>query len=161
MASVFRRSPAGVELLLIQRAERPGDHWSGHMAFPGGRADPTDADLLTTAIRETREEVGLDLKAHARLLGPLDEVFPRNKTGLIVSPYVFELTQPAALVPNHEVAEALWARVDPLISGASDTEYPLEYLGNQVRFPAYKVDDKIVWGMTYFVLRGLFRLMDE
>jgi 8-oxo-dGTP pyrophosphatase MutT (NUDIX family) len=49
------------EILFIKRAGRVGDRWSGHTALPGGRRDPTDADDRAAAIRETKEEVGLDL----------------------------------------------------------------------------------------------------
>jgi 8-oxo-dGTP pyrophosphatase MutT (NUDIX family) len=49
------------EILFIKRAGRVGDRWSGHTALPGGRRDPTDADDRAAAVRETKEEVGLDL----------------------------------------------------------------------------------------------------
>src|SRR5512147_1311947 len=57
--------------LLIQRAERPGDPWSGHMAFPGGHREPHEHDLFLTAARETFEEVGIDLHRQAEAIGRL------------------------------------------------------------------------------------------
>ena len=51
------------EVLFIKRSARQGDRWSGHVALPGGRRDPTDKDDVAAAVRETREEVGLDLAA--------------------------------------------------------------------------------------------------
>src|SRR5512138_157863 len=59
VAVVLVPSPDAV--LLIRRAERPGDPWSGHMALPGGRRESGDADLVATAIREAAEELGLAL----------------------------------------------------------------------------------------------------
>ena len=59
VAMVLRPAAGGAsEVLLIERAEKPGDPWSGHMAFPGGRLDPSDPDPRFTAERETFEEVG-------------------------------------------------------------------------------------------------------
>ena len=63
VALVLRQAPA-LELLLIKRSSSEDDPWSGQMALPGGRRDPADAGLQHTAIRETHEEVGLDLRAH-------------------------------------------------------------------------------------------------
>ncbi|HEU4700285.1 MAG TPA: NUDIX domain-containing protein, partial [Gemmatimonadales bacterium] len=54
-------TPAPDSMLLIRRAERAGDPWSGHMALPGGRHSRGDADLAATAMRETAEEVGVRL----------------------------------------------------------------------------------------------------
>lgn len=161
VAGVFRVTPdERVEVLLIRRAERPGDHWSGHMAFPGGRREPHDPDLLATATRETLEEVGLDLGASGELLGPLDEILPRNRTGLVVSPFAFRLSGAAELRPNHEVAEALWTDVGPLIRGEVDDEHPLDWQGQHFRFPAYRVGGHLVWGMTYRVLKSMFELLE-
>ncbi|HEU5170288.1 MAG TPA: NUDIX domain-containing protein, partial [Gemmatimonadales bacterium] len=79
-------------LLLIRRAERAGDPWSGQMGLPGGRHHPGDPDLLATAIRETEEEVGLALDA-SRCIGVLDDVAPRTPDlpPIAVRPFVFSL----------------------------------------------------------------------
>jgi hypothetical protein len=68
----------------------PGDPWSGHVAFPGGRAEPGDASPWHTAARETWEETGLDLLAAGRLLGTLDELYPRTPVlpPVVVRPHV-------------------------------------------------------------------------
>ena len=78
------------ELLMIKRAEHEGDPWSGHIACPGGRMEPGDRDLGVTAVRETLEETGVDVARDGRLLGHLDDLFPRTPTlpPIVIRPYV-------------------------------------------------------------------------
>ena len=79
VALVLRgQSARNAELLFIRRAERVGDPWSGHVAFPGGRRDDADTSLELTARRETREELSLELDTAARLIGVLDDLRPRS-----------------------------------------------------------------------------------
>lgn len=163
VAAVLRdHTQHGPEVLLIRRAEHPHDPWSGHMALPGGREDPSDADLLETAVRETREEVSLDLRVSARLLGRLDElpaVARGRRTGLTIVPFVFELTHDVALRHNHEVAEIVWAPVEPLFRGQLATTYGYEISGQKLELPAHDVDGRIVWGLTFRMLENLFSLL--
>ncbi|MBX3250923.1 MAG: CoA pyrophosphatase [Myxococcales bacterium] len=158
VAAILRDAGFGPEVLLIRRAEREGDPWSGHMALPGGRHEPADRDLRETALRETREELGLDLSG-ARLLGRLDDV-ETHRPGLVVRPFVFEVQgdAPTLAVPNREVAEAVWAPLSPLVRGERDAHYLHEHPGGKVRFPAYDVEGRIVWGLTYRMLQILFSL---
>ncbi len=149
-----------VEALFIRRAENPSDPWSGHMAFPGGRRDPGDPDLVHTARRETLEEVGLDLGENAELLGHLDEIeaIARGKPiGMVIRPYVFALRAPEVpLVPNYEVAEALWVPLGPLLRGEADSTYHYTGATFERVLPAYSVQGRIVWGLTYHMLQVLF-----
>jgi 8-oxo-dGTP pyrophosphatase MutT (NUDIX family) len=79
-------------ILLIRRAERQDDSWSGHWSFPGGRRDPDDLDLLHTALRELEEECGirLDRKHTGATLPP---VLARRRAGpfVLVAPFVFDV----------------------------------------------------------------------
>src|SRR4051794_30309859 len=87
------RDPGELEVLLIKRAEQAADPWSGHMAFPGGRKDEGDRDLLATAIREAREEIGVEL-AERELAGRLDDVQAiarARPVDLVIVPHVFVL----------------------------------------------------------------------
>jgi len=145
-------------VLLIRRAEHEHDPWSGHMAFPGGRFDPGDHDLLHTAIRETREEVGLDLSENATLLGPLEPlpaIARGRRIGITIAPFVFALERHVELSPNHEVEETLWANLGRLASGdiASIVRYRLDE--EVLELPAWDVDGRIVWGLTYRMLQTL------
>ena len=143
-------------ILLILRAERPGDPWSGQMGLPGGRSSPADRDLLETAIRETREEVGVSLTPDD-LLGTLDDVAPRSTRlpPLMVRPFLFALPGRPLVTPNSEVAEHLWVDWEALTHPESYRPFPVR-LGGLVReFAAYHVSPVPVWGMTERILAPL------
>jgi len=158
VAVVLAESP--VSLLLIRRAEREGDRWSGQMAFPGGRWSPGDPGLLDTARRETREEVGLDL-AGAEVLGALDDIAPRTPTlpPVIVRPFVFRLDRPNSLHPNHEVAHAAWIGIDRLTDAAVYRDYRYPVAGATLVFPGYHLEEGVIWGMTERILTPLLQIL--
>ncbi|MCG8557688.1 MAG: CoA pyrophosphatase [Proteobacteria bacterium] len=162
VAAVLRSGASDAEVLLIRRAEVSGDPWSGHMAFPGGRAEPEDASLIATATRETREEVGLALNRHAELLGWLDElpaVAGGRRTGMLITPYVFALDGQPNLQLGPEVAEIVWAPLGPLAGGQADTTRSYRAGGRSVSLPAFAVQDHVVWGLTYRMLQSLLKLL--
>lgn len=153
--------PEGEEtrVLLIRRAERAGDPWSGHMAFPGGHAEISDATLFETVTRETQEEIGVDLVKHGELIGTLDglEAFAYGRpTGMKVVPYVFILQQELDYRLNDEVAEMVWGALGKMANGEVDAvkQYSLE--GIRYELPAYDVQGRIVWGLTYRILQDFF-----
>ena len=142
------------ELLFIRRAQRAGDPWSGQIGLPGGRFDRTDDSLETTALRETMEEVGLDLRAEGRLLGMLDELRPRTPVlpPIIVRPYVAVVEREPALVLSDEVAEARWVRVGELFAPATKVETTVRVRDLPMRVSAYQHGDFTIWGMTERIL---------
>jgi 8-oxo-dGTP pyrophosphatase MutT (NUDIX family) len=148
--------PSPDAILLIRRAERPGDPWSGHMALPGGRREPDDPDLVTTAIRETAEELGL-LLAPGDLLGRLDDVIPRSPVlpAVAVRPYVFSLPSRPPVRPNHEVAAYRWIYLDHLLHPDTYHSVRLDIRGESRDVPAYALDEAVVWGMTERILTEL------
>ena len=163
VAIVIREAADGLQVLLIRRAEHPGDAWSGHMAFPGGREDPVDESLLATAIRETCEEVALNLGQAGRLLGqlaPLPAVARGRPVGMTIVPFVFELVADAELTYSDEVVEAVWVPLDPLLQGQLRTTFTVDRGGGEiVELPAHDVNGRIVWGQTYRKLDSLFELL--
>jgi len=164
VAAVLRSRPEGAEVLLIRRAAREGDPWSGHMAFPGGREDEADPDLYHTAVRETHEEVGLDLQRYGSLLGRLDDIpaiARGQRVGMNIAPFVFELIEERPLVTNEEVEETIWAPLSPLARGDTTTtvDYVLE--GRHLALPAFDVRGRIVWGLTYRMLESLFAVLEQ
>ena len=154
VAVVIAPSPDAV--LLIRRAERAGDPWSGHMGLPGGRYQRDDPDLRATAVRETREEVGLTLDP-ACWLGVLGDVSPRTPTPnpIVVRPFVFAVPERPVLAPNDEVALALWVELAELGSEGVYRETTLRILGVDRHFPAYHIGEHVVWGLTERILTSL------
>lgn len=146
-----------LELLLIQRAERHGDPWSGQVALPGGRRDPSDATLQDTAVRETLEETGLDLGARGHILGALDELRPRTPVlpPIIVTPFVAVADGGDDLQPSDEVASAFWAPWSLFADPAAVSESTVRVRGADWRVASYVVGERVVWGMTERMLRQL------
>lgn len=144
-------------LLIVRRAERRGDPWSGHLALPGGRRDPEDADLLFTAIRETAEEVGLELPPE-HLLGVLDDVAPRTPVlpPVAVRPFVFALPRRAALRLSDEVAEAAWLDLAELLHPDRYGTVEVQAGTHRMAVMAYRSPVGTIWGMTERILRDLF-----
>ena len=147
-------------ILLIRRAERLGDPWSGQMGLPGGRRGREDPDLLATAIRETREEVGLDL-APGHLLGVLDDLTPMTVAlpRVMVRPYVFHLNRRPDLVPNAEVAFASWVDVAAFLTTGVYAHWEVEALGYRMRRPGYQLSEGTVWGLTERILTPFFAVL--
>ncbi len=140
------------ELLLIQRAEREGDPWSGHMALPGGRRESQDLSLQITAARETQEEVGVSLDGcHWTTLGDVHT----HKTGTVVRAEVFRVPGETQIGnwSEGEVADAFWTPFRKFVSGTTDTRYRYEYQGAPILFPGFEIRGRIVWGLTYRILR--------
>jgi 8-oxo-dGTP pyrophosphatase MutT (NUDIX family) len=157
-----QKDAGDTEVLLIKRADRPGDPWSGHMAFPGGHKEPYDLELRATAMRETLEEVGLDLHQHD-YLGALDEIpaMARGQfLGMLIAPHVFALRHDDVdLQPNAEVAELMWVPLGQLMRGDVDAIKELMYDGEPRSLPAFKVQEYLVWGMTHSMLQSLFTVL--
>jgi 8-oxo-dGTP pyrophosphatase MutT (NUDIX family) len=147
-------SPGGVDVLLIRRAARADDPWSSHMALPGGFRSHHDDDLYGTALRETREEVGIDLSQHTHFLGCLPDVSPAARD-VIVRPFVFAGARPPAIVTSREVEAVTWTDVGAIARNEFPATFELEIAGTRRNFPGFRVLEHVVWGMTYRVLMDL------
>jgi 8-oxo-dGTP pyrophosphatase MutT (NUDIX family) len=161
VAVVLHDGDEGIEALFIHRAVRVGDVWSGQIAFPGGRREPTDPDLLTTAIRETFEEVGVDL-SRAERLGVLDDLHPRTPVlpPVVVRPFVFALTVRPAIVLNPEVQDAFWVSFRTLQAPGTRSEMTVDHPGIPRRvLPAYALGNRVIWGMSERILTPLISLV--
>lgn len=142
---------AGPAVLLMKRAEREGDPWSGHISLPGGRHEPFDVDLLATAIRETHEELCIDL-LQTRLLGQLAPLHPRTSgpNGIEVTPFVFTTESAVETTCGPEALSAFWLPLEVASSGALDGTYT--YPGSAMSFPSWTYEGHVIWGLTLRIL---------
>ena len=156
VAIVLRAVPH-LEILLIQRAVREGDPWSGQIALPGGRRGPEDATLQDTAVRETLEETGLDLSTDGVVLGALDELRPRTPVlpPIIVTPFVAVVERDTPLEISDELADAFWAPWSTFADPARMDESEVQVRGASWKVTSYLVGERVVWGMTERMLRQL------
>jgi 8-oxo-dGTP pyrophosphatase MutT (NUDIX family) len=158
VAMVLRDGGRGLETLFMKRAEHPNDPWSGHVSFPGGRAEESDPSLVHTAVRETAEELGLSLDPERELVGPLDETRATARAKIVdmkIAPFVFSIgADTRGLTLNHEVAAAHWIALADLFDPANASAVSLTREGQSYRFPAIEVQGITIWGLTLRMLRN-------
>ncbi|ARN73472.1 NUDIX hydrolase [Oceanicoccus sagamiensis] len=161
VALILRQTDSGLETLMIKRADREGDPWSGHMAFPGGRGEQADSNNLHTARRETWEEIGLDTDQHTQVLGRLSDIATppfRGHHRMVVTPYLFTIEQVPELNPNHEVAEVIWVPL-AFLADPDNRERMQWQRDNMTRdLPCYFYNDRRIWGLSLLMLDELVGL---
>ncbi len=164
---ILREADGDANALIIKRAERPGDHWSGHLALPGGRVDPAeDADLLATAARETLEETGVNLLgddgSRGRFIGQLPVIATRNPVlpPLEITPFVAVAPPRLALQLNHEVADAFWVSLNQLKREGLSCEFRMQFGEVVQKWPAYPCAGGPIWGITERILTNFLSLLD-
>ncbi|MDR0787469.1 MAG: CoA pyrophosphatase [Gemmatimonadota bacterium] len=158
---VLRPGVDGLEVLLIERPVSDHDPWSGHMALPGGRKNPGETSL-DAAIRETIEEVGINLQVEGLELGRLDDIRPlRGGPAITVAPFVFAISESVIVQADpREVADTFWISLARLADPACATDHL--YLppdGEGVRFPALNYNGRVIWGLTYRMLTQLLEIV--
>jgi 8-oxo-dGTP pyrophosphatase MutT (NUDIX family) len=154
----------GPELLFIRRAEHEKDPWSGHMGFPGGRAEPVDLDLEATAVRETLEETGLDLSGDGELLGELDDVkaLARGRpVDLVIAPFAFRLRRRQDGAPSHEVVSLHWLPLERLLAPESRSTLQYQYEDTVLELPCLRIEGLVIWGLTYRMFENLGSVVSE
>ena len=157
-ASVLVPVVAGesLSLLLTQRPSHLKHH-AGQIAFPGGRAEESDADAVDTALREAHEEVGLD-RSRVEVIGTLPHYY--TVTAYEVTPVVALVHPPFDLSPDPgEVAEAFEVPLDFILDPANHQKRSRPWLGRQRYFYAMPYGRHFIWGATAAMLRNLYHFL--
>lgn len=169
---ILRQHLDKTELLIIKRAVSERDHWSGHLALPGGRWETGDENLWATAARETFEEVGIDLSRGGEYLGALEPVTPRSPLApqVTVAPFVsiapreFHILtrgeEARALLLSQEIQTAFWVPLQVLRETGRSDSFNL-IVGNEERsWPAYPSEQGPIWGLTERILTSFLGLLE-
>lgn len=140
------------ELILTVRSAAMPTH-AGEVAFPGGKHDPDDPDLLATALRESHEEVGLQAQEVdvLRQLSPL-----ASRYGVKVTPFLGVVPHQVPLVPEpNEIRDIFRVPLDFFLEHEPELSEPVAFQGRQMCIPSYFYDDKRIWGLTAFMILDL------
>ncbi len=165
-----KATPAAVLLLIYEKAGEPYvvltrrtedvEHHKGETSFPGGTFDPDDGDMLTTALRETEEEIGVRPE-DVEVLGQLDDIV--TITGFLVSPFVGVLrTSSYPFVVNaQEVAELVEVPLRHLMDERNLERGTRHYGDRWLPFLSYHYGDHRIWGATARIFKGFFDHLKE
>lgn len=155
--AIFVLEGNSLKLIFTKRKSYAGVH-SNQVSFPGGKAEPEDASLLATALRESEEEVGLPL-ASTQVLGSLTPLYipPSN---FLVHPFVAVVHElPNWQIQETEVDELLSIPVSYLLSGDSRTQKEITVTGSVRMVPGFVWGEHFIWGATAMMLEELLAVV--
>ncbi len=147
----------GLQTLLVQRAEREDDPWSGQIGLPGGRVKQTDKSPTTTLQREVEEEVGIKLEEVGVELGNLPVGYPMRRTEMRVQPFVYGLKIKPETNLGSEITSSFWVNLRELPSTKKTSEITIRNEPRSVE--SFLVNGRIIWGFTYRVLTEFLPIM--
>lgn len=145
-------------LLLTRRADHMNSH-AGEVAFPGGKRDSGDENLLATALRESHEEIQL-LPSIVEVIGPLPPSL--SKAGLKVVPFVGIIPSNICFVANEDEIDSIFTVPVSFFMEHPPVKYwEKQFFGVHYRIPYFHYQDYIIWGLTaYFITDSFNRMFD-
>jgi 8-oxo-dGTP pyrophosphatase MutT (NUDIX family) len=156
VALLLRKNGEHYEILLVKRAIRLTDPWSGQIALPGGKREPKDPNLKATIIRETKEETNLSIE-NSRFLGVLEAVQSAPRRNLCILPFVIVLNYDQEIKLNKtELDSYIWIQFEGLSNNRITSIEP-----GFGEVPAYKFENAIVWGITYKIISDFSRILEK
>ena len=162
VAIMLREGTQATEMLMIRRATREGDPWSGHMGFPGGRRDPQDSSNLACVLRETEEELGVDLAHWGSAVGELSDVntgWRKDRPEMLVTPFVFQVASLPPLTPNEEVDDVVWVPLDYLMDQENREPLAWEWKGQNLETDSYLYESCRIWGLSLIMIDEMLSLL--
>lgn len=159
---IIRDCDTSPSVLMMRRADKKGDPWSGHMAFPGGKTDPHDDSTFQTALRELQEETGIQPIDALKPVGRLSDILTRPHSGripMVVTPFVFTVNQDLSFDSNHEVAELLWVPLSYIANVAHREKMTWQTGKVSLNLPCYFYNGRRIWGLSLSMLDELIKLM--
>jgi 8-oxo-dGTP pyrophosphatase MutT (NUDIX family) len=158
--ALFYQKGGELHLAFFRRTERVTTH-KGQVAFPGGSADPGDASMLDTALREAHEELGVD-SSRVVILGSM-QAFDTFVSNFVVTPFVgYYLDPDPVFVPTvYEVAELQEVRLGALRDPKNRRVGRVPGFNVPIPLPYYKVGDCVIWGASGGIVAELLKALDE
>lgn len=150
------------EVLLMQRACRDGDPWSGHICYPGGRMQIEDASAQETAEREMLEELGINIHQTGTLVARLSDVVTREHSRvrpMVVTPYVYLVDKKPAASTSSEAISSFWCPLE-FFHDTNNRQRMTWTIGKSrlsvpLSMPCYYYENMRIWGLTLLMLDEL------
>ena len=144
------------KIIMTKKSEILKIH-AGEISFPGGKWDKKDEDLLTTALRETKEEIDLEIKPE-QIIGQLKPVRTLN-SGFTITPFVAVVDELSNLNHNFEVESIHHIPLEPFLKTLEDDPDPNHHSIQEMHI--FKFNDHIVWGASARILKQIMDIFEK
>lgn len=155
----FFEEEGQVKLPFIVRPDTNRFH-AGQIAFPGGGREEEDIHLQMTAIRETREEVGMIIP-DTQLIGVLSNMYVPPSNSLITPVVGFLKNRPVYITNPYEVAEVIEVSLDDLMNKNNHKLKLITHPKGAIKMPAFQIGSYEIWGATARILKELVKVLGE